>query len=433
MDRSKALRLIRRRRLLRAARARLAAFLAPLKRRRRPIGFSALSALLLLVITYFVDSAPYPIGGEINVSQWIEFFRAATHRGGNHVPDSISLVNVAYDKTLVDYEAPLYGPDNRDETFPAGQLAITDRSKLLRFLSVADSLGTYRYILLDVRFEDEVESDSVSRRLFDLISGMDNLIFARHETGRLDPEAPREKTALGDYYTTLTVAGMVKYPVLKFDSISDSYEPSLGAQMYADLQGHRLSKSGLLTFDDGRLCRRSIYPTFPVRLASWASDSEEFGPVLQYLNLGVDILDMADPEATIEEMIRDRIVIVGDFDDDVHLTFIGNQPGALVNLNSYIALCRGDHLVNWWGSLALFAVYFLISLTIFSRFNLSRRITWLRSPRLGFIRFIISFIGYSLILTLIAAAIYLAFGLIFSIAFPSLYFSILQSCTKRDY
>lgn len=433
ISRKKAQRLIRLRRTVRIVKVRIAAGVRCLISFRKPIGLSVLSSFLLLCLTYLVDSSPFPMGDELNISQWIEYFRHIENPSANNIPDSICLINVAFDKVLVDYDAPLYVADD-SETMFAGQVAITDREKLLDFLSIADSLGSYRYILLDVRFEQEIPDDSVSRQLFSLISGMDSIVYARHDSAIPAEGAPISKAALGDYYNTILVPGFVKYPILSYSSESRELESSMSAKMFADLHDSRFSSRGWFTFNDGKLCYRAIYPTFPVRLKSWAEPySQDFElPTLVYRNLGEDILLSSEPEKTIESLIDNRIVVIGDFIDDIHSTYVGYQPGALINLNSYIALCRGDHLVNWWGVITQFILYFLITWCIINHLSIFGRIKFLKSPRLGLLRFFLSFIGFSVVLISAAAFVYIVFGTILNIVLPSLYFSILHSCAKKD-
>lgn len=399
--------------------------------RWRIICLSSFSALFLIILSYALDATPLPIGGEVSVGQWLERFRALGNSDSDNIPDSIFLVNVTYDKTLVDYEARLFSNDSDSPKLPVGKIPITDRKKLYDFLSVADSLRNYRYILLDVRFEDDIENDSITGSLFSLISNMDNIVFAMHESGKNKEGAPIEKAAYSDYHTTFLVSDVVKYPLLKRTYSNTPYSLAMPAKMFSDLNNGSFTTHGVITYYNGHLCRRSVYPSFPIRITSWAKAADESQtPIIQYHNLGEDLVNLDNYKEVIEGLIDNRIVVIGDLVEDIHDTYIGLQPGALINLNSYVSLCRGEHLINWLGFISQFTLYLIISWCIISRESVLGKIRIFRNNNYGVIRFLMSFINYSVILTVASAIIYIFSGSIFSIALPSLYFTILESCIK---
>lgn len=402
--------------------------------RWRIICLSSFSALFLIILSYALDTTPLPIGGEVSVGQWLERFRALGNSDSDNIPDSIFMVNVTFDKTLVDYEARLFSNDSDSPKLPVGKITTTDRKKLYDFLLVADSLRNYRYILLDIRFEDDIENDSITKALFSLIGKMDNIVFAMHESGNSADGAPIKKAAYSDYHTTFLVSDVVKYPLLKRAESKTPYSLSIPAKMFSDLNNGNFTTSGLITYYNGHLCRRSIYPSFPIRITSWAKESDEDqSPIIQYHNLGEDLVNLDNYKEVIGDLIDNRIVVIGDLVEDIHDTYIGLQPGALINLNSYIALCRGEHLTSWLGFTSQFALYFIISWFIIRRVSIIDKIGIFRNKNYGVIRFLFSFISYSVVLTVASAIIYILSGSIFSIALPSLYFTILESCRKLEF
>lgn len=75
-------------------------------------------------------------------------------------------------------------------------------------------------------------------------------------------------------------------------------------------------------------------------------------------------------------------------------------------------------------------LYFTISLWTIKGVSLRDSIPYLRRIKSKTFDFIISFIGLSTILTIIAIFLYIAFGLDINILIPSLYFSILGIIIK---
>lgn len=381
---------------------------------------SAAIAAVLLCLSYLFNSLPYSFGGDVSAQVWAERIGFIFNGRRNHLPDSIALVNVAYDKTLVDYDGRLYSTPGDNRRAPSGRIALTDRRKLLDFLKAAKN-SRYRYIMIDVRFDDDIESDSVSLALFDLIGSMERIAFAVHEGSDPVADAPLDKAAFGDYKITAFESNAVKYPIIHGE------RPSMAAAMYSALDGGRISTFGPLTFDRGALCLRSLFLDYPVRVFDRAVESDGLMPAdYYYMNLGVDLLAGPDSVARIRDYVDGRIVVIGDFDNDVHDTSIGQLAGSLINLNAYISLSQGRHKISWPYVVMLFAIYALIALCLIKRQSPVDMIPALRRRRSTALRFLFSLVGFSVVLSLLSLLLYLAAGIIYSIVLPSLYFSLIS-------
>ena len=381
---------------------------------------SAAIAAALLCLSYLFNSLPYSFGGDVSAQVWAERIGFIFNGRRNHLPDSIALVNVAYDKTFVDYDGRLYSTPGDNRRAPSGRIALTDRRKLLDFLKAAKN-SRYRYIMLDVRFDDDIESDSVSLALFGLIGSMERIVFAVHEGSDPVADAPLDKAAFGDYNITAFESNAVKYPIVHGD------RPSMASAMYSDLNGGRITTFGPLTFDRGALCLRSLFLDYPVRVFDRAVESDGLMPAdYYYMNLGVDLLAGPDSVARIGDYVDGRIVVIGDFDNDVHDTSIGQLAGSLINLNAYISLSQGRHKISWPYVVMLFAIYALIALCLIKRQSPVDMIPALRRRKSTALRFLFSLVGFSVVLSLLSLLLYLAAGIIYSIVLPSLYFSLIS-------
>lgn len=403
--------------------------LRPFMSHKIDLSLAFVFSTILLVVNYIVDSLPIPMGGEVTIAQWLDKLDYISNDQSDNIPDSICLINVAYDKSLVDYEARCFASKKDSPRQYAGQITTTDRKKLLKFLSIADSLKNYKYILLDVRFEADIQSDYATDSLFRLIRRMKNVVYAIHSGTEAAEDAPANKAAYGDYYTTFLVSDVVKYPIIQRDNNSTKY--SIPTQIYSELYDHDFSYFGPFAFDNGELCKSSIYPIFPIRLTNWMVESDNsLLPTPLYYNLGADILDSYDPSVVISPIIKNRIIVVGDFNEDLHDAYIGLQPGAIVNINTYVALCNGKHLVNWFETILTFFVFVIISWLILRQRQLLHYIPFVRRSQNSIVKFIITFIGFTVIITMYGIFVYYAFDCVFSVVFPSLFFTILELCVK---
>lgn len=388
---------------------------------RRRVVMSSCTAILLIVISYFIDSSPYSIGGEISIPQWMERVSYIFGSRSENLPDSILLVNVAYDKKLVDYEAPCTTDTADPRKMPAGRLDITDRKKLADFLNAAAN-ADYRYIVLDIRFDDDVPTDTDARRLFSMIDTMPRVLFACHHKTPVSPDAPLQKAAYSDYYTTMTETNLVKYPLMKHEKLS------VPAKMFQELNGREFSSFMGLPTENGKLIKPSIFLTYPVNITNWLNEdaSGVTGAKFNYLNLGNDILQQPDSVNVVKNLVKGKIVVVGDFVNDLHTSYVGTVMGPLVNINAYLAMCEGRHYVKFYITVILFIIYFQISYTLYSKKNFIEKLPFIRNSRSTLLRVIVSFIGFTTFLYLTSGILYLCFGVIYSVVFPSLYFTLLD-------
>ncbi len=119
------------------------------------------------------------------------------------------------------------------------------------------------------------------------------------------------------------------------------------------------------------------------------------------------------PDVLLLEMVKDRIVIVGDFTEhDMHETVLGNMAGPLILLNAYLSLVNEENIVSLPFLLTLFAAYLLISWRIISGRSLEERrwgIRMLRSVIRG--RLITKLVNWLLILAALSAGLYVVFNI----------------------
>jgi hypothetical protein len=394
------------------------------------MAFSA--SLLLLILSYFVDSWPYSFGGELTAGQWVERIKYIAFDERDNLPDSLLLVNVTYDKDLMPYRA-LH--DSKSDTCKTrefvGTNSVTDRRKLLSFLRKIRAFDNYRYVILDIRFEEGFVQDAVSDSLFNCIERMDRICIARHHRLPITDTALCRKAAYCDYKASFLETDLVKYPLIT------SEELSLPAKMYQDLHGARFSSFGGLHFCNGYLCRSSIFLTYPVKVTRWHSynKTKMFGEdviddVQQYYNLGTGILAIND--ADLEPMVNGKIIVVGDFVEDIHDTYIGQLPGALASVNAYIGLVNNVHRVGIVPCLILLVIYTLLAYTVIRRKSLFEYFE-IFNTKSYLLKLIMSFFGYSLVLSVITTMYYLLFKEFYSIVFPALYFTVLNLICKIHY
>lgn len=365
--------------------------------------------MVVLILSYVIDNSPYSFVGGATLGQRIEQIKAYLGVSADVVPEDVVVVNISYDRALVTV---------LDEFgFPKGNIDITDRSKLLRFLQKAKR-SNYKYLMLDVTFVKGHKTD-VDSILFNEISKMNNIVVAKSENFVLADDILSPKARYSDYSTHIAETNFVKYDYFR------NGELTFPAKVYYDLSSKRLHKFGPFYFFNGRLARKSVVLKLPIKLwneyaAYEMPDSKSFR--FRYYNLGSDILESG---MDVAKLIENKIVVIGDVcENDMHDTYLGKIAGPIINLNAFYALVNDDLSIPYLEIVGLFVIYFAISFILIKRFSVINFIPFLKKHKSKTFRFLLSFVSLSLLFTVVGLSGYLLFGVEINILVPSLYFTI---------
>lgn len=343
----------------------------------RYVIISFIVAIVFTVVGYFTNNWPVGTGENIRVYKEIELLHRIFKKN-NDAPKGVMFVNTSYDKELIDvYEDGL----------KIGNTEITDRSKLLAFLKMLKLTDHYSYLIIDLGFTTDLPhvDSTVDKNLFDYINSMDRCVVATGHNKRLLGDLSA-KAALANYKYTEFNHSFVRYEY--FDSI-----PSIPLYVYNELKskegGNIISHTNTscpyfrIYWEGKRLCQNSLFLEFPYSLNEKyekISDSLYFSRRCVF-NLGSDFLDcletlpdMNDREAVmnavhgyfdqVEDGDTPPIVCIANMKEDLHGTYVGSLPGAVIIHSALLALQDGRHLLNPFRLIFLFVVYFLICLFV---------------------------------------------------------------------
>lgn len=372
----------------------------------RAVKVSLFNAVALFLLCYFIDNLPYSFVGDATLGQRLDQVRQFVFPGKDHTPSDLLLINIAYDRQLVDV-SDQFG-------LPKGNTDITDRAKLLDLLTRLRS-SSYRYIILDVSFS-QGHSTPLDSALFHTIASMRHIVVAKRQDTPVASPLLLSKARYSDYSTHISESNFVKYEYIRCG------EPSLPYQAYLDMGGSPIrSFAGFCTFNS-HLANKSIVLRHPVRLTDQFRSETDREAGLQYYNLGTDILESG---VDIPEMARGRIIVIGDFtENDLHDTYLGKMAGPVINLNAYYALVNDNLSIPYLQILFLLILYFTISMFIIRGVTLTGTFPVFRRIRNKTFIFLLSFIGLSFVMAIIALVWYAVFRLDINILIPSLYFTL---------
>lgn len=379
-----------------------------IRQQRKLIALSVLTSTVIIIFTYVMGNIGYPLPGETGALKQITDYKRFLGMQIDNVPDSILLINICYDKALVPYQ---------ENGIPVGKTVITDREKLLQFLTKAKKANNYRYIFLDIFFEEGMNT-AYDSALFHTIASMDRIIIPKHDEANLCDSILNPKAANADYATTWQVLTFSRYQYLH------NNEASVALRMYQDRFGTDIKRhwGGLWYTDNGRLCQNSSTLLLPVRVTGSLLDEEGQVRERNYIHLSADLLDL-DRVIPISEQIDDKLIVIGDFKNDIHTTFLGAQPGSSILLNGYLSLSQGAHLVNWLFMSLLFVIYIVIGLFYLSGHSFSSLVM---NPWISILLSFLSTATVFLIIALVASWYDLAFNMWVPTTIYSLYDTFMQ-------
>lgn len=380
------------------------------------LAISIVNAIVLLLVCYFADNWKFSILTGPSVGQRIEQVKEVLGWGEDRMPEDYVFINTAYDRELVRV-VDEYG-------FPEGEIDITDRKKLAEFLSQLDS--RHKYVMMDVLLSDRFKSESDSLLVAEILN-TERICIARSSTAQLLDQRLIPNSGYTDYATHIYETNFVKYEFLNEGSETLPYKVFLHERP----EDH-LTSFGPFHFLNGRLSWKSLTLRFPIKL--WNDTKAQVEDDLQekvILNLGADILNMG---VDVPSLVKDKIVVIGDYrEDDIHDTYLGKISGPVINVNALEALRNNELEIPWWLIITLIIFYTGFSLLLLTpdSYSLKFNRKMIRIiPKSKFIRYLLSFIGYTVIFTIFAIIIYLSSGIDINVFIPSIWFTALSAIIK---
>lgn len=351
---------------------------------------AAIIAFPILISTLVVTNLRWAIGAEKVMLLWFEHVRRGV--GGDKqntlINDSLILVDVHNDKIM----QVLKDEDGLD----CGNEPVVNHSHLYRLLRELSNANNYRYIMLDVFLDKEVRQsgDSV---LYQLIASMPRIVVAR--TGKeMADSCLNKKAGYAKYGTTLWDTDFIKY------SFWIDGKRSMSLMMYEELNHRKIGKHGRFLMENDNIIRTSTILTCDV------VEDEKLLDRRFFLDMMVSI-PADEPIFNSLEDTRDKYILIGDFTDDRHNTYLGEMSGTMINFNAYKSLQNGHHRISWCILLFLYAIYILlVYITIHHNSFAS----------------VVMFIGYPIILIAACLGIYIYTNQVYDVLWTTLIFYLLE-------
>lgn len=191
-----------------------------------------------------------------------------------------------------------------------------------------------------------------------------------------------------------------------------------------------MSKRGSLYYNDSELAYNMLFIPF------YRNDTEPLGENGQekYYYLGYEMKKDSLLSDIINNDVEGKIVVIGDMENDKHTTYMGNVPGPLLTVRAYQMLEKTGAKFSWWCFGITSVIYLLILYVLLVNVNLNDKICNVIKIKSRFLVYLISLIGWGLILEVVKISLYVLFHLVFTAWLPALVFSTISFINSyRDY
>jgi hypothetical protein len=287
---------------------------------------------------------PYNSGPDMAIQKRVGALKMLLTDSHKPASDEIIFIDVSKSRYLV--------PLNEDST---ENDVVTNRKYLAElFTLLAENENRVKYVLCDVHFDISTPDDSV---LIQSISGLKDkfLSIDVYTSGRLNKNRAGIRSATASVY--LQSDAVYKIPC--FGIYGDTLVPF---KIYTDLDKGNVWKNLLFTWFSGKgIAFNNQIHNYPLRNSDFADGNYVkigLGELVSVLKLSPEVFNL---------YLQDRYVLIGDFENDAHNTYLNKQPGTLILFNAYLHLHFNRQILSVW---------YLIILYIFLHW-----IVWLRTVK----------------------------------------------------
>ncbi|MDB5014604.1 MAG: hypothetical protein JWQ25_2806 [Daejeonella sp.] len=335
----------------------------------------------------------YSYGDERMLVQWSSILKRVILNIDKDPPEKDFLfINLAYEKALIPLESGL------------GNEVVTDRAKLAAFFDILKrNQKQVKFTVCDVFLKGTSESDSL---LQNSVKGIPNIVFPTHhnEEGKVEQLDLQVPHALADY--RMASGGFLKFKLFQDDSLL-----TIPVYLFEKTQNKHIKASNGISWENGHPSFNSIVIDYQIR-------SHELFEQGEYPVVNLSELLILPEEVIVTEFLKNRIVLMGDFNNDVHETVFGPMPGTLILLNVYLTLKDGYHLLS-----LSWLLFILTGYTVFSRLMLFPEND---NQTLKNINWVGPLLGSATYLSLLSVCSYLLFNIHLQVLVLTLYINLLR-------
>jgi hypothetical protein len=281
---------------------------------------------------------PFNEGLDITIQKWVGISKLVLPEKTKPAPDQVIFIDVSKSRYLV--------PVNSDSTENDVIVNRQYLTRLFRFISA--NQNNVKYIFTDVIFDMPTADDSA---LSASMHALGNKFLC---INTYNGDSAFQKNMLNARAATASVilqSGTV-YKIPMLGSFADTLVPF---KMYYDLEGHHIKSNFLFTW----FSKQGL--AFNTQINDYVLRGKDFtGGGYTKIGLGelVSLLQLS-PEI-FSQYLQGRYILIGDFENDSHSTYLNDQPGTLILFNAYLHLKNGQQFLSIWYLIILYLFLYTV-------------------------------------------------------------------------
>lgn len=382
----------------------------------KKILLSLLSGLVILIVTWIYQNYEFSLSVEdAFFKKFLKYKRTLiTPVPANKA--SFVFINTGKDLALTE--------DSADY----GNITISDRKKLHSFLQKLNRLPQKpSYTVIDLQFYyHNSEDPAVDSLLESEITKNKRLLIpvVKDADGNYKDPLFLSNYAYSDYLTF--GSGFNKFRVLNHSTLK-----SIPIFLHEKLNNAIYKDYFFYATCNGKLCLSALWPHYYLTESEVRSNQQT--TITQFYNLGEVLLDMEGNPDAYTRFFENKVLLIGNFEEDVHSTPVGKMAGPVLLANIYLSLLNNHHIVSPYYLLFLWAV--LSFLSYFAWFSQIPKIKinfkYIFSSYLQkFLKSYISYFGCMFLLSLVALFF---FDIQIALFLPSLILSGIEYVSQKKY
>lgn len=382
---------------------------------RKKILLSLISGCIILIITWVYQSYNFSFFVEDSFFKKFSFWKYQIFHSKPEKKADFVFINTGKDVVVV------------NDTSEYGDVAVSNREKILQLIQI---INTYkpkpRFTVLDIQFYFPYSINPQTDTLLkNELKKNDHILIPilKGADGKYKNLLYNTQYAYSGYETF--GFGFNKFRIWDHGNIHSTpvtLNERLDNAVYKDHLFY--------TTCNGHLCFTALWPSFYLLDKDVKENKTELS---QSYNLGEVLILLQASPGDYSKIFNNKIVIIGNFADDIHFTPVGSMSGSVLLANIYLSLLNKQHLVSYTFLLILLLSFSVLSyLAWFSKMpELKFKFRFIFSPDLiKFISGYFSYFGSMFFLSLMALFL---FNMHVALFLPSFIFAGIEYLSQKKY
>jgi hypothetical protein len=310
----------------------------------RKTGNALLTAAVFVILTIVASQINYNTSieelGVVSVNEVASLFTNTEYPDEN-----ILFIDVSRSRKLVEYDDS------------SGNAAITDRHKLAQLFQLMSRHPGVRYkavfcdLLLDLPSGDDTALNTAMAHIPKLI-----LPFSDNRGEQVHPSFTEGRRAYAGYLTSSGFSSTIN--LLKFNLKPAEDKTTVPLALVESISGKQTEDKAGLLWIDGSPFLKTVIPQFRI---TPTNISDSAGTKVVFLDELLRLLEVKE-DKFYPAFFENKLIVLGDFQSDIHSTYAGAIPGPFILTNLYLGVQHGDNRITASWLIFLFIMFFVLAM-----------------------------------------------------------------------